>query len=102
MANGSRGPRRVAISEAKKLRWFQLGAKALTATFPSAEGKGYLCPICARATTLVAALTAEDVPPRRVGGKPLILTCEPCNSEAGRQLDVHWGNLLDVESFLRG
>lgn len=102
MANGSRGPRRVTISEAKKLRWFQRGAKALAATFPGAAGKGYACPICARATTSVAALRAEDVPPRRVGGKPLILTCEPCNSKGGWQLDVHWGHLLDAESFLRG
>ena len=102
MANGHRGPRRVTISEATKLRWFQRGAKALAATFPSAAGKGYACPICARATTSVEALTVEDVPPRRVGGKPLILTCEPCNSKGGRLLDVHWGHLLDVESLMRG
>ena len=102
MANGSRGPRRVTISEAKKLRWFQRGAKALAATFPAAAGKGYFCPICARATTSVGALTAEDVPPRRVGGKPLILTCEPCNTESGRHLDFHWGHLLDLESLARG
>jgi hypothetical protein len=102
MAKRSRGPRRVRLSEAKKLRWFQRGAEALTATFPTTAGKGYACPICVRATTSVAALTAEDVPPRHVGGKPLILTCERCNSKGGWQLDVHWRHLHDVESFLRG
>ena len=45
---------------------------------------------------------SKTVPPRRVGGRPLILTCEPCNSTSGRHYDSHWGHLVDVESFLRG
>jgi hypothetical protein len=36
-----------------------------------------------------------------VGGRPLVLTCKDCNDRAGHQLDVHWGNLSDVEAFLR-
>jgi hypothetical protein len=33
-------------------------------------------------------LTAEDVPPRSMGGHPLVLTCERCNTKAGCTIDV--------------
>lgn len=33
-------------------------------------------------------LTAEDVPPRALGGKPIILTCNSCNHEAGHSIDA--------------
>lgn len=33
-------------------------------------------------------LTAEDVPLRSMGGRPLVLTCERCNTKAGRTIDV--------------
>jgi hypothetical protein len=32
-------------------------------------------------------LTDEDVPPKAVGGKPLVLTCMPCNNASGSMLD---------------
>jgi hypothetical protein len=32
-------------------------------------------------------LTLEDVPPKSVGGSPLVLTCRPCNSTAGHSYD---------------
>jgi hypothetical protein len=34
-------------------------------------------------------LTLEHVPPRSVGGRPLVLTCRPCNNGAGHRLDAH-------------
>ena len=46
--------------------------------------------------------TAEDVPPRRVDGRPLVLTCKDCNDYGGHQLDWHWGNSLDVVGFFTG
>jgi len=33
-------------------------------------------------------LTAEHVPPEKVGGKELLLTCAPCNNRAGTRLDA--------------
>jgi hypothetical protein len=34
-------------------------------------------------------LTVEHVPGRAVGGKPMVLTCGPCNHGAGHRLDAH-------------
>jgi hypothetical protein len=104
MANrhSRRGPERVKISEAKKEFWFRRGAHALAAAFPTTAGKGYACPICVRAARDPQVFTVEDVPPRRVGGRPSVLTCADCNSQGGHELDVHWGHLTDVEGFIRG
>lgn len=71
---------------------------------------GYLCPICFEIydrTHLESnsqnPLTLEDVPPKSLGGKPLILTCRNCNSFCGHALDSHLLNLLldnDAIQFL--
>ena len=50
----------------------------------------------------MATFTLEDVPPKCVGGRPLILTCERCNGSAGTNLDWHWANFSDVEGFATG
>jgi len=101
MANRVRGPRRRKLSPAVKEHWFRRGAYALGCHFPRFKGKGYGCPICLRASRDVNLFTAEDVPLRKVGGRPLVLTCEPCNSRSGCQLDTHWAKLDDVEAFVR-
>jgi hypothetical protein len=50
----------------------------------------------------LAAFTLEDVPPKSVGGRPLLLTCVRCNGSAGATLDWHWKNFADVEGFATG
>lgn len=35
------------------------------------------------------SLSVEHVPPESLGGRPLVLTCKPCNSSAGAGLDAH-------------
>lgn len=56
----------------------------------------YICPLCLRpfqASDIFAHkgnhLTLEDVPPKSLGGKPLILTCKECNNAAGQKIDGH-------------
>jgi hypothetical protein len=80
-------------------RWFTEGAaalrRALAATGRShalpPTGEYYACPLClkphGRAQLDAGLLTREDVPPRWAGGRPLLLTCKPCNDRAGSELD---------------
>src|SRR5687768_14898662 len=103
MANGSRGPRRRRLSPEAKERWFRRGAYALRTQVREAAqaAVGYCCPICLRASRDIRLFTVEDVPLRKVGGLPLVLTCKQCNDRSGHELDMHWANLDDVEAFAR-
>jgi len=58
----------------------------------------YVCPLCItrdrlqafhREALATAQLTVEHLPPRRAGGRPLVLTCAACNHGAGTALDAH-------------
>lgn len=93
---------RVSRAEAgrqRRLRWFESGAQALHAVVGNAGGllrRGiawYACPICLHAfptqSLSVGVLTDEHVPARSIGGRPLVLTCKPCNTRAGAILDIH-------------
>jgi hypothetical protein len=70
----------------KKQRWFDQGVEALSLARPGAP-RVYICPLCLEAFSDAATLTFEDVPPRCMGGKPLVLTCKRCNSTSGWLLD---------------
>jgi len=66
----------------------------------------YMCPLCLDGFTkedlsdkVENPLTFEDVPPKSMGGKPIILTCKNCNSTAGHNLDAHLLHILEDESF---
>ncbi|MBI4936404.1 MAG: hypothetical protein HY828_21200 [Actinobacteria bacterium] len=56
----------------------------------------YPCPICLtlhdRGSATDGRLTLEHVPPRRLGGRPIVLTCKRCNSDAGSSVDIDWIN----------
>ncbi len=72
----------------------------------------YICPICAKIFEKQSIfqnkknpnpLTLEDVPPKKLGGKPILLTCKRCNNEiGGRQLDSKLKWSLEAEPFLKG
>ena len=53
----------------------------------------YVCPLCLRGfreDQAVEELSREHVPPEKLDGRRMFLTCkEKCNSEAGSQLDHH-------------
>ena len=68
------------------------------------EDELYFCPICGKGYPEDAAysgelLTLEDVPPRNMGGKGLLLTCRTCNSDAGRKLDYHIKNQTELNTL---
>ncbi|WP_157881403.1 hypothetical protein [Streptomyces phaeochromogenes] len=66
----------------------------------------YACPCCLvaypRAAVEVGLLTIEDVPPKSVGGRPLLLTCKSCNNTAGSDFDSHAATRADSDAFMRG
>lgn len=100
------------VSVTTKLRWFDRGAAAFAQLFPDAlahlgpdPSPQYVCPQCPepdasgqhyrvqlfpRTAVTNHELTAEHVPPKSFGGRELLLTCRPCNNDAGgSQLDAH-------------
>jgi hypothetical protein len=91
----------------RRQRWFAEGAAALrrTVTLPR-DGDFYACPCCLLAYDRGALdtrfLTDEHVPPEAVGGKILVLTCAPCNHQAGSQLDAHADRRQAVQDLISG
>lgn len=73
-----------------KVMYFERGAAALRNVKPVIR-ECYCCPLCARLYPRDAIdlglLTLEHAPPRRVGGKPIALTCKKCNSVSGYSVD---------------
>jgi hypothetical protein len=65
------------------------GARARA--FPDLENP-YICPLCrkpfAREALATGTLTFEDAPPKSYGGKPVALTCKPCNNGLGSSVDA--------------
>ncbi len=69
----------------------------------------YICPLCCRGFSKEILdhesfdnhLTLEDVPPKSVEGKPILLTCKECNNKSGFKVDHAIQTYLKVESFLK-
>lgn len=85
----------------KKQRWFDLGSANYALVKPgTSEVALYPCPICLELFTRDAVhdgrLTAEDVPPKSLGGRPWLLTCKKCNNFAGTTVDA---DALDHEEI---
>jgi hypothetical protein len=87
----------------RRLRWFDAGAAALDNVLGdrSPGPHIYLCPLCTvaydRDSIEDGSLTDEDVPPKSVGGQPLVLTCKLCNSRHGHSIDAHQTRLLEAQ-----
>jgi hypothetical protein len=69
----------------------------------------YVCPLCLKVFFESALdqkgenpLTIEDLPPKSMGKKLLILTCKKCNNESGYKLDHQIIKHLKVDPFLSG
>src|ERR1700752_2897682 len=88
-------------NDQKRQRWFAQGVEALQLARPSAP-KVYGCPLCLRGFETPAALTLEDVPPKSIGGRPLILTCGSCNYNSGHMLDANIRSGRDLEEIAAG
>lgn len=89
------------LSESKSLK---RGGKVFQIKEPC-----YICPLCleifydsALSQSVLNPLTLEDVPPKSLGGKPVILTCKRCNNNSGRDLDSHLKAKIDLDLFMEG
>ena len=71
--------------------------------------KPYICPICellfqeeSLNQNSSNPLTLEDVPPKKLGGKPIILTCKNCNNKlGGTKLDSQLIWDLEIQPFMK-
>ena len=89
----------------RRLGIFRYGSVAI-AKYTNGDSSLYYCPICGigypESSAITGAdLTLEDVPPRSVGGKPILLTCRQCNSTAGHKIDVCTASKKKFEEFGR-
>lgn len=82
-------------------RWFYQGVAAFQRARPGAPAV-YPCLLCVRGFSTAKELTREDVPPKSVGGRPLVLTCKECNNRAGRLLDSHVRSGQDLGELIEG
>jgi hypothetical protein len=86
---------------ANKRRLFTQGVAATTIVFGTADL--YACPLCgkffAEDALKSGELTAEDVPPKALGGKVIILTCKPCNNTAGHSIDAEAFRRLQQKQY---
>ncbi|AIN75178.1 hypothetical protein O8E88_000472 [Flavobacterium psychrophilum] len=69
----------------------------------------YICPLCRNSFTekdldqaLQNPLTIEDVPPKKLKGKPLLLTCKKCNNINGSVYDSELGKWFKAFCALEG
>ncbi|WP_176741017.1 hypothetical protein [Streptomyces agglomeratus] len=78
--------------------WFDEGAPLFRQAIEESDavlppGDFYMCPCCmiafSREAVTEKVLTEEHVPPRKTGGKGLLLTCSSCNSTHGSKFDSH-------------
>lgn len=89
-------------------RWFTSGANALqrVVRFDDAPHSRnvYACPECfslhTRQSLSNGALTMEHVPPRKVDGRHMALTCASCNHGAGTSIDMHAAKQLRTKDIL--
>jgi len=89
----------------RRLRIFRYGSRAI-AKYTKGDFSLYYCPICGVGYPESSAitgeeLTLEDVPPKSIGGKPILLTCRRCNSSAGHTIDVCTGSKIKFEKVGR-
>ena len=92
-------------NKAKRLSIFRFCAP-LASRLLGCEDELYFCPICGNGYPEMAAsigdqLTLEDVPPRSIGGKGLLLTCRKCNSGGGHKIDYNISNRLSLQKFIQ-
>jgi hypothetical protein len=81
-------------------RWFNEGAVRFQKVLENVGARDllppddyYACPCCLwifpRRAVTTRELTLEDVPPKKLGGRPLLLTCKECNNASGSKFDSH-------------
>ena len=93
------------LNKERRLQIFRYGSTAI-AKYTNGDFSLYYCPICGVGYPEPSAitgedLTLEDVPPKSIGGKPILLTCRRCNSSSGHAIDVCTASKRKFEKFGR-
>ncbi len=87
--------------------WLRRGIDALQRVAVSPP-VAYLCPLCFSLVTPAqfaadnTIISVEHVPPGSIGGKPICLTCKPCNNWAGTYLDSQWHKIERERLYAEG
>jgi hypothetical protein len=95
----------------KRGRLIEICSKAIgEMPFQTEDGKNfpirgyYVCPLCMKTFNLQElsdkigeVLTLEDVPPKSLGGSPILVTCKKCNSTCGHEIDNWLLNELELQ-----
>lgn len=96
------------MADGRKRHLFERGVEAARWA-GSRVGPYYYCPLCGRGFSEDALdpeaphenrLTEEHVPPKSVGGVPLVLTCWLCNNWAGVTVDAELAKREEQHRFL--
>ncbi len=87
--------------ERKRRHLFKQGSSAFAKTRPDSH-PGYACPLCRRVAPVVDPFSLEDVPPKSIGGKPILLTCTECNNTDGSKVDEHIALGKKAEEIVSG
>jgi HNH endonuclease len=77
------------MSEEERVPYWEAGAAAVR---DLGGPYAYACPLCLGLFSrdqIEHDLSLDHVPPKSIGAKLKVLTCEACNSTAGHQLDYH-------------
>lgn len=90
-------------NKAQRIAIFNFCAPAASKLLGNCEQQIYLCPICGKGypkeSAVTGDLTLEDVPPRNMSGRGLLLTCKACNSEAGHKIDYNIKSQVDLQDL---
>lgn len=95
----------------KRSRLIEICSKAIAEMpFQDEDGKEfpikgyYVCPLCLKTFNLQElgdkigeVLTLEDIPPKSLGGSPILVTCKKCNSTCGHDIDNWLLNELEFQ-----
>ena len=99
------------MGNSNKRRHLLLLYKDIIENLPFIDEKGekkelvntFICPICLKTFDILDYdnITIEHVPPEKLGGRPLLLTCKDCNNVCGSNLDVYLINEIRNSYSLR-
>lgn len=100
------------VTRAQRIHpWAELGQRAFSKAYPHLAEQVpfpdfYVCPLCLHAFNTAngsQAVTRDHVPPEKLGGRRMVLTCSKCNSHvAGTGLDADASHEADLYGFMEG
>lgn len=85
------------VEQIEKLPW-----RIVANNEPANVQNVFICPICLEVIDLSKfsekeinnIISLEDVPPKSMGGQPILITCKQCNNISGHEIDVYLLNEL--------